>query len=73
MQGRGGNRGGGRGSGGGGQRTVRTDHSDMPKNNELYEGYYNGLGLVEEGERDEFWNTLRRELPNSFRFTGSKG
>lgn len=45
----------------------------MPKTNDLYEGYYNELGLVGEEEREEFWKTLRRELPNSFRFTGSKG
>ena len=38
-----------------------------------YERYYNGLNLVEEPEREEFWTALRRELPNSFRFTGSKG
>lgn len=30
------------------------------------------LNLPEE-ERQEFWAALRRELPNSFRFCGSKG
>ncbi|KAK4690390.1 hypothetical protein P7C71_g6386, partial [Lecanoromycetidae sp. Uapishka_2] len=68
-RGRGGHRGGGRSGGGGGQRTIRTDYSEMPKDNDLYESYYNELGLVEEEEREEFWTTLRRELPNSFRFT----
>ena len=66
-------RGGGRGGGGGGQRSVRTDYSEVPKANAQYEQYYNELGLVEEAEREDFWTALRRELPNSFRFTGSKG
>lgn len=42
------------------------------KNNELYENYYNGLGIVPENEREQFWDALRRPLPSSFRFTGSK-
>ena len=67
LQGRGGGR------GGGGQRSIRTDHSDVPKANAQYEQYYNELGLVEEAEREEFWTALRRDLPNSLRFTGSKG
>ncbi len=45
----------------------------MPKVNELFEKYYDALGLVESAEREEFWTALRRELPNSFRFTGSRG
>jgi multisite-specific tRNA:(cytosine-C5)-methyltransferase len=45
----------------------------VDKANEKFEGYYNALGLVPEEENDEFWGTMRRELPNSFRFTGSKG
>ena len=45
----------------------------MPKENERFERYYdNMLGLPEE-EKAEFWAALRRELPNSFRFCGSKG
>jgi len=39
----------------------------------LFEKYYNELGIVASEEYEEFWATLRRELPNSFRFTGSKG
>jgi multisite-specific tRNA:(cytosine-C5)-methyltransferase len=32
------------------------------------------MNIVPEGEeREQFWATLRRELPNSFRFCGSKG
>ena len=40
--------------------------------NEAYERYYNSLNLVPAGEKDAFWAALRRDLPNSFRFTGSK-
>ena len=52
---------------------MRTDYSEVPKANELFEKYYNELGIVEESESDEFWSALKRDLPNSFRFTGSKG
>jgi multisite-specific tRNA:(cytosine-C5)-methyltransferase len=45
----------------------------VEKHNEKLERYYNGvLGLPEE-ERPKFWAALKRELPNSFRFAGSKG
>ena len=48
--------------------------SKIKKNNEQFERYYNELGIVPEGEeREAFWAALRRELPNSFRFCGSKG
>ena len=52
---------------------MRTDYSEVPKANGLLEKYYNELGIVEEREKDEFWSALKRDLPNSFRFTGSKG
>ncbi|MCJ1405722.1 hypothetical protein MMC11_008952 [Xylographa trunciseda] len=63
----------GRGGGRGGQRPERADYQEVPKHNELYEKYYNDLGIVSPEERSEFWAALKRELPNSFRFTGSKG
>ncbi len=73
FQGRGG-RGGGRGRGrGGGQRSQRADYDDIPKTNSLFEKYYNELNLVPDADRESFWDAMRRELPNSFRFTGSKG
>ncbi|KAI9833762.1 MAG: hypothetical protein M1819_003495 [Sarea resinae] len=72
-RGRGGGGRGGRGGGGGHRAGVRTDYKEVEKNNEAFENYYNQLGIVEDGEREEFWTALRRELPNSFRFTGSKG
>ena len=56
-----------------GQRSVeRTDYRDIVKENELFERYYNDLGLVPAEERETFWAVLRRELPSSFRFAGSK-
>ena len=72
---RGRGRGGGRG--GGGNRSYqdnRQSFQDVVKRNEKFERYYNTLDIVPTGaERDAFWSSLRRELPNSFRFTGSKG
>ncbi|KAK3706627.1 tRNA (cytosine-5-)-methyltransferase ncl1 [Vermiconidia calcicola] len=75
--GRGRGRGRGGGGGGGGSRQFqdnRVSFADVDKKNEKFERYYNALDIVPTGpERDAFWLTLRRELPNSFRFTGSKG
>lgn len=70
-----------RGKGGGGGRGGRrgphaggkTDYSEISKHNEAFEKYYNELNIVADGERDEFWAAMRRELPNSFRFAGSRG
>jgi multisite-specific tRNA:(cytosine-C5)-methyltransferase len=45
----------------------------VEKHNYKLERYYNSvLGLSDE-ERGDFWAALKRELPNSFRFAGSKG
>lgn len=74
--GRGGGRGGkGRGGGGGGRdnRDNRISYDKIDKTNEKFERYYNSLIEMPEEERAEFWAALRRELPNSFRFAGSKG
>ncbi|KAL6715109.1 tRNA (cytosine-5-)-methyltransferase ncl1 [Lecanora helva] len=72
-RGRGFGRGRGGGGRGGGQRSMRTNYEDVAKTNEFYEKYYNELGLANGAEHEEFWSALKRELPNSFRFTGSKG
>ncbi|EON69425.1 hypothetical protein W97_08685 [Coniosporium apollinis CBS 100218] len=80
-RGRGGNRGGGRGGRGRGRGSSRgrdyrsgpANYTELEKKNENFENYYNALGIVEEEEREQFWTALKRELPNSFRFTGSKG
>lgn len=73
--GRGGKKGrGGRGGGYGPQSGMRQDYNEVKKQNEQLERYYNELNIVPEGEeREQFWTALRRELPNSFRFCGSKG
>ncbi|KAK7545237.1 putative methyltransferase [Phyllosticta citricarpa] len=72
--GRGRGRGGGRGGRGGGwQNGGRSDWKDIDKKNEHFERYYNELNIVPEEEREAFWSALKKELPNSFRFTGSKG
>lgn len=71
---RGGKRGGrGRGGGGWHNQGGRADYQEIPKSNIKFERYYNELGIVPKEEYEEFWQALRRDLPNSFRFTGSKG
>jgi len=73
------NRGGGRGGRGGGNRDDRGGHRpyqtfpEVVKENDKFENYYNDLLDLPEEERKEFWAALKRELPNSFRFCGSKG
>ncbi|KAF2091760.1 S-adenosyl-L-methionine-dependent methyltransferase [Saccharata proteae CBS 121410] len=66
-----GGRGGSRGSGGGWGN--RPSYAEVDKNNANFEKYYNELGVVPEEEREQFWTALRKELPNSFRFAGSRG
>ncbi|TRX98769.1 hypothetical protein FHL15_000111 [Xylaria flabelliformis] len=72
---RGGRKGGDRK--GGDVRKPRTDayrsYPDIPKNNEKLEAFYNSLLPLDDAEKSEFWEALRRDLPNSFRFCGSKG
>ncbi|TKA82087.1 hypothetical protein B0A49_00240 [Cryomyces minteri] len=73
-RGRGGRgRGGGRG-GWGPSSGARQPYVEVTKQNERFERFYNELSIVPEGEeREEFWSAIKRELPNSFRFAGSKG
>jgi hypothetical protein len=66
---------GGFGRGGGGPhrgQRERTNKADIDRHNEKYEKYYNELELVPKEKREEFWEAFQRDLPNSFRFTGSK-
>ncbi|KAK2768276.1 hypothetical protein FQN54_000129 [Arachnomyces sp. PD_36] len=63
---------GGRGGKKGGRDQTRFSASEFIRKHESFERYYNGLGVVPDDEKEEFWATLRRDLPNSFRFTGSK-
>ncbi|KAJ5082316.1 tRNA (C5-cytosine) methyltransferase NCL1 [Penicillium argentinense] len=61
------------GRGGGGDGRSRSNWQDIPRTNEKLERYYNELAIVPESEKEEFWAAIRRDLPNSFRFTGSRG
>lgn len=75
--GRGGGRGGNKGRGGRDGKQFqdnRQSFDQVNKENDNFERYYNTLNIVPEGpEREAFWTALRRELPNAFRFCGSKG
>ncbi|DAA76045.1 TPA_exp: Uncharacterized protein A8136_1082 [Trichophyton benhamiae CBS 112371] len=62
-----------KGSKGGSRGTRPANYSStLVRENENYEKYYNSLQIVPEEERQAFWDALRRDLPNSFRFTGSR-
>ncbi|CBY00502.1 similar to tRNA (cytosine-5-)-methyltransferase ncl1 [Plenodomus lingam JN3] len=70
FRGKGKGRGGG---GGGGSRDTRSEPwSTIERKNELFESYYRMGGFLEESEFEEMWKTLQADLPNSFRFTGTK-
>jgi multisite-specific tRNA:(cytosine-C5)-methyltransferase len=72
-QGRGrGKRGGGRGGGGGGRDTRSEPWSEITRKNELFESYYRKGGFMPEDEFETMWAALQADLPNSFRFTGTK-
>lgn len=67
---RGGRSGGG---GGGGDGRSRSNWQDITRHNAKLERYYNEPGIIPDDERELFWEYMRRDLPNSFRFTGSRG
>ncbi|EEY14968.1 hypothetical protein VDGD_21508 [Verticillium dahliae] len=48
-------------------------YAQVEKKHEKLQAYYDGLLQLPEEEREQFWDALKRELPNSFRFAGSKG
>lgn len=48
-------------------------YDKIDKTNEKFERYYDSIIELPQEERAEFWAALRRDLPNSFRFAGSKG
>ncbi|KAK8128375.1 hypothetical protein PG984_009483 [Apiospora sp. TS-2023a] len=72
---KGGNRGGGGGGGGrDGGRVAYVSFPEVVKENEKLQRYYDAtIPIEDEEERKAFWEALRTELPNSFRFCGSKG
>ena len=71
FRGKGRGRGGG-GGGGGGRDTRSEPWSTIERTNELFESYYRMGGFLEEAEFEDMWRTLQADLPNSFRFTGTK-
>ncbi|KAL0944408.1 methyltransferase domain-containing protein [Colletotrichum truncatum] len=77
---RGGKKGkGGRGGAQGGDRGRQPrseswqSYPSVKKENEKLQRYYNTIIGLSEEEQGPFWDALRRDLPNSFRFCGSKG
>ncbi|KAI0387640.1 S-adenosyl-L-methionine-dependent methyltransferase [Hypomontagnella monticulosa] len=64
------------GSNRGGRRNgpaTYQSYDAIVKENKNLEKFYNSAIPLEKAERTEFWEALKRELPNSFRFCGSKG
>ncbi|KAM3858634.1 RNA cytosine C(5)-methyltransferase NSUN2 [Diretmus argenteus] len=47
-------------------------YADIVKENKLFEHYYKELGLVPEGEFEQFMEALREPLPATIRITGYK-
>ncbi|CAG9997541.1 unnamed protein product [Clonostachys byssicola] len=68
-----GRRGGGGGRGGSRENGGWRDYPAIAKEHEAFQNYYDSLLQLPEEEKKEFWDALRRDLPNSFRFAGSKG
>ncbi|KAF4592443.1 methyltransferase (Ncl1) [Ophiocordyceps camponoti-floridani] len=66
-------RGGGQFRGGGQAGGGWRDCAPIPKENEKFQEYYDSLLRLPVEEKQLYWEALRRELPNSFRFCGSKG
>ncbi|KAF7544686.1 hypothetical protein G7Z17_g9753 [Cylindrodendrum hubeiense] len=66
-------RGGGGGRGGGQSGGSFRDYPVVPKENEKLQRFYDTLLQLPEEENTAYWDALKRELPNSFRFCGSKG
>ncbi|KAF4459755.1 methyltransferase [Fusarium albosuccineum] len=63
-----------RGGGGGGRAGGEwRDYPVIPKENEKLQRFYDTLLQLPDEEKQAYWEALRRELPNSFRFCGSKG
>ncbi|KAL8409258.1 hypothetical protein RB594_007631 [Gaeumannomyces avenae] len=73
-------RGGGNGGHFDGKRRADTatnnrynSYPSITKESEKLRRFYDALLSFSDEEKEEFWAAYRRELPNSFRFCGSKG
>ncbi|KAF4635640.1 hypothetical protein G7Y89_g2440 [Cudoniella acicularis] len=51
----------------------RVSFDKVEKTNTRLERFYNQVLDISDDEREDFWAAYKRELPNSFRFAGSKG
>lgn len=49
------------------------DYPAIVKENKNLQEFYDTLLQLPDEEKQQYWEALRRELPNSFRFCGSKG
>lgn len=47
-------------------------YADIVKENKLFEQYYKELGLVPDGEFEQFMEAMREPLPATIRITGYK-
>lgn len=47
-------------------------YADIVKENKLFEHYYKELGLVPDGEFEQFMEAMREPLPATIRITGYK-
>ncbi|CUS14978.1 unnamed protein product [Tuber aestivum] len=65
---------------GGGDRSRRNNqgagqrgnYASIPTENALYESFYKQSSLIPSEEWEDFWASLQRTLPTTFRFTGGK-
>lgn len=71
--GNGGNRGGPPRAGGDDRNPSWRSIPPEAKRHEKLERFYNTVIPMEDEEKTQFWDALKKELPNSFRFAGSKG
>lgn len=51
---------------------VRGNYDNVPTENAGYEKYYREASIIPDDEWPVFWETLKKTLPTTFRFTGSK-
>jgi hypothetical protein len=51
----------------------RGNYTSIATENALYERFYKESQILPEDEWEPFWEALKRTLPTTFRFTGSRG
>jgi len=58
--------------GAGPAKGERGNYASVTTENALYERFYKESNVVPEEEWEGFWGALKRTLPTTFRFTGSR-